>query len=111
MPTQAYGLEPSCGLTYSPSSARCSCCPPKSAKEKVAALAPSGLVLVMDEKGNELVVQNADKPFVPASVTKIVTSWLAMEVLRRRLDETYPPHWCRSSSGSLARVTVPSRAS
>src|SRR3954469_12093902 len=50
-------------------------------KEKVAALAPSGLVLVMDEKGNELVVQNADKPFVPASVAKIVTSWLAMEVL------------------------------
>jgi serine-type D-Ala-D-Ala carboxypeptidase/endopeptidase (penicillin-binding protein 4) len=28
------------------------------AKEKVAALAPSGLVLVMDEQGNELVVQN-----------------------------------------------------
>jgi D-alanyl-D-alanine carboxypeptidase/D-alanyl-D-alanine-endopeptidase (penicillin-binding protein 4) len=27
------------------------------------------------------VVQNADKPFVPASVAKIVTSWLAMEVL------------------------------
>src|SRR6185312_14643577 len=51
------------------------------AKEKVAALAPSGLVLAMDEKGNELVVQNADKPFVPASVTKVVTAWLAMEVL------------------------------
>jgi D-alanyl-D-alanine carboxypeptidase/D-alanyl-D-alanine-endopeptidase (penicillin-binding protein 4) len=51
------------------------------AKEMVAALAPSALVLVMDEKGNELVAQNADKPFVPASVTKIVTSWLAMEVL------------------------------
>src|SRR3954447_11259951 len=51
------------------------------AKEKVAALAPSGLVLVMDEKGNELVAQNADKPFVPASVAKIVTAWLAMEVL------------------------------
>src|SRR6188508_892808 len=51
------------------------------AKEKVAALAPSGLVLVVYEKGNELVVQNADKPFVPASVTKIVTAWLAMEVL------------------------------
>ena len=50
-------------------------------KEKVAALAPSGLVLVMDEKGNELVAQNADKPFVPASVAKIVTAWLAMEVL------------------------------
>ena len=32
------------------------------AKEKVAALAPSGLVLVMDEKGNGLVVQNADEP-------------------------------------------------
>ena len=51
------------------------------AKEKVAALAPQGVVLVMDEKGNELVAQNVDKPFVPASVTKIVTAWLAMEVL------------------------------
>src|SRR5829696_4709507 len=51
------------------------------AKEKIAALAPSGLVLVTDQKGNELVAQNADKPFVPASVAKIVTAWLAMEVL------------------------------
>jgi serine-type D-Ala-D-Ala carboxypeptidase/endopeptidase (penicillin-binding protein 4) len=51
------------------------------AKEKVAALAPSGLVLVMDAKGNELVARNVDKPFVPASVTKIVTAWLALEVL------------------------------
>jgi len=50
-------------------------------KEKVAALAPSGLVLVVDGKGNELVAQNADQPFVPASVTKIVTAWLALEVL------------------------------
>ena len=50
-------------------------------KEKVAALAPPGLVLVMDAKGNELVAQNTDEPFVPASVTKIVTAWLAMEVL------------------------------
>lgn len=51
------------------------------AREDVAALAPSGLVLVMDEKGNELVAQNADKSFVPASVAKVVTSWLAMEIL------------------------------
>ena len=51
------------------------------ANEKVAALAPSGLVLVMDAKGDELVARNADKPFVPASVTKIVTAWLALEVL------------------------------
>jgi serine-type D-Ala-D-Ala carboxypeptidase/endopeptidase (penicillin-binding protein 4) len=50
-------------------------------KEKISALAPSGLVLVLDAEGNELVAQNADKPFVPASVTKIVTAWLAMEVL------------------------------
>jgi D-alanyl-D-alanine carboxypeptidase/D-alanyl-D-alanine-endopeptidase (penicillin-binding protein 4) len=50
-------------------------------KEKVAALAPSGLVLVVDGNGNELVAQNADEPFVPASVTKIVTAWLALEVL------------------------------
>jgi D-alanyl-D-alanine carboxypeptidase/D-alanyl-D-alanine-endopeptidase (penicillin-binding protein 4) len=51
------------------------------AKEKVAALAPSGLVLVTDAEGKELIAQNADKPFVPASVTKIVTAWLALEVL------------------------------
>jgi D-alanyl-D-alanine carboxypeptidase/D-alanyl-D-alanine-endopeptidase (penicillin-binding protein 4) len=50
-------------------------------KEEVAALAPPALVLVMDAEGNELVAQNTDEPFVPASVTKIVTAWLAMEVL------------------------------
>lgn len=50
-------------------------------KDKVAALAPSGLVLVVDDKGNELVAQNADTPFVPASVAKIVTAWLALEAL------------------------------
>src|ERR1043165_3291935 len=51
------------------------------AREKIAALAPSGLVLAVDDKGNELIAQNADQPFVPASVTKIVTAWLAMEIL------------------------------
>src|SRR6516162_9654461 len=50
-------------------------------KEKVAALAPWGVVLVVDSEGNELVAQNVDEPFVPASVTKIVTAWLALEVL------------------------------
>jgi D-alanyl-D-alanine carboxypeptidase/D-alanyl-D-alanine-endopeptidase (penicillin-binding protein 4) len=50
-------------------------------KDRVKALAPSGLVLVLDEDGNTLVEQNADEPFVPASVTKIVTAWLALEVL------------------------------
>ena len=51
------------------------------AKEKVAALAPAGLVYVIDGAGKELLAQNADEPFVPASVTKIVTAWLAMQVL------------------------------
>ena len=50
-------------------------------KEKVAALAPAGVVLAVDVEGGELVAQNADEPFVPASVTKIVTAWLALEVL------------------------------
>ncbi len=50
-------------------------------REKIATLAPSGLVLVVDGEGSELVAQNADEPFVPASVTKIVTAWLALEVL------------------------------
>jgi serine-type D-Ala-D-Ala carboxypeptidase/endopeptidase (penicillin-binding protein 4) len=53
------------------------------AKEKVAALAPAALVLVVDAKGSELVAQNIDKAFVPASVTKIVTAWLAAEVFGR----------------------------
>ena len=51
------------------------------AKESVATLAPSGLVLVTDEKDDELIAQNADDPFIPASVTKIVTAWLALEAL------------------------------
>jgi D-alanyl-D-alanine carboxypeptidase/D-alanyl-D-alanine-endopeptidase (penicillin-binding protein 4) len=50
-------------------------------KETVAALTSSALVLVMDADSNELVAQNADESFVPASVTKIVTAWLALEVL------------------------------
>jgi serine-type D-Ala-D-Ala carboxypeptidase/endopeptidase (penicillin-binding protein 4) len=50
-------------------------------KETVASLAPHGLALVVDANGNELLAQNADEPFVPASVTKIVTAWLAMETL------------------------------
>ncbi len=50
-------------------------------KEKIASLAPSAVVLVVDSKGDEVFAQNADKPFIPASVTKIVTAWLAMEVL------------------------------
>lgn len=51
------------------------------AKERVRALAPKGIVLVIDEQGNELIAQNVDKPFVPASVAKVVTAWLAMDVL------------------------------
>jgi D-alanyl-D-alanine carboxypeptidase/D-alanyl-D-alanine-endopeptidase (penicillin-binding protein 4) len=50
-------------------------------REKIAALAPSAVVLVVDSKGDELVAQNAVQPFVPASVSKIVTAWLALEVL------------------------------
>ena len=50
-------------------------------KEDVATLAPSGSVVVIDAEGNELAAQNADEPFVPASVAKLVTAWLAMEVL------------------------------
>ena len=68
-------LAIACGLLLLPARALAG------AKEKVAALAPQGLVLVMDAEGNELIAQNADKPFVPASVAKIVTAWLAMQVL------------------------------
>jgi D-alanyl-D-alanine carboxypeptidase/D-alanyl-D-alanine-endopeptidase (penicillin-binding protein 4) len=50
-------------------------------KETIASLAPQGVVLVVDAQGAELAAQNADQPFVPASVAKIVTAWLAMEVL------------------------------
>ena len=50
-------------------------------KERIEALAPSALVLVLDEDGNELIARNVAEPFVPASVAKLVTAWLAMEVL------------------------------
>jgi D-alanyl-D-alanine carboxypeptidase/D-alanyl-D-alanine-endopeptidase (penicillin-binding protein 4) len=50
-------------------------------KEQVAALAPAAEVLVLDSDGHELVAQNLDRPFVPASVTKIVTAWLALDTL------------------------------
>ena len=50
-------------------------------KETISALAPSGLVFVLDEQGKALAAQNADRPFVPASVTKVVTAWLALDVL------------------------------
>jgi D-alanyl-D-alanine carboxypeptidase/D-alanyl-D-alanine-endopeptidase (penicillin-binding protein 4) len=41
------------------------------ARQKIAALAPQALVLVVDANGKELVAQNADEPFVPASVAKV----------------------------------------
>ena len=50
-------------------------------KKTIAALAPSGLVLVLDEQGMPLVAQRPDDRFSPASVSKIVTAWLALEVL------------------------------
>lgn len=52
-----------------------------SVKDKIARLAPSGVVLVLDSQGKTLVAQNAEKSFVPASVAKVVTAWLAMQVL------------------------------
>lgn len=50
-------------------------------ERKIKALAPNGLVYVVNANGDVLVAQNADKPFVPASVTKIVTAWLALQTL------------------------------
>ena len=74
-------MEAPCGLACSPSLLLLPAPALAGVREKVAALAPTGLVLVLDAEGNELVAQNANEPFVPASVTKIVTAWLAMEVL------------------------------
>jgi serine-type D-Ala-D-Ala carboxypeptidase/endopeptidase (penicillin-binding protein 4) len=53
----------------------------KEVQQKIAALAPKALVLVIDAKGNELIARNIEEPFVPASVAKVVTAWLAMQVL------------------------------
>src|SRR6516165_6516084 len=75
-------------------------------KEKVAALAPSGMVLVVDLEGNELVAQNADEPFVPASVTKIVTAWLALEVL----GGDSQPIWSQWSARSRSTASCSTRA-
>ena len=77
------------------------------AKEKVAALAPSGLVLVMDAEGKELIAQNADIPFVPASVTKIVTAWLAMEVLGGDYRFETRFYWTTSGCCMYAAAAIP----
>ena len=77
------------------------------AKEKIAALAPSGLVLVMDAKGNELVAQNADKPFVPASVTKIVTAWLAMESWAATTVSRPASTWTATGCSTCAGAAIP----
>lgn len=50
-------------------------------EEKIRSLAPNGLVHIVDEAGEALFSQNADEAFVPASVAKIATAWLAIEVL------------------------------
>ena len=57
----------------------------------------AALVLVVDAKGSELLAQNIDEPFVPASVTKIVTAWLAMEVLGR--DYRFETRFYSTTSG------------
>jgi hypothetical protein len=77
------------------------------AKEKIAALAPSGLVLVTDAQGNELVAQNADEPFVPASVTKIVTGWMAMEVLGGDYASRRAFTWTTSAVHTRGRRSLP----
>lgn len=50
-------------------------------RDKIRAMAPNALVYVQDENGRELVSQNAGKAFVPASVAKVATAWLATQVL------------------------------
>ena len=65
-------------------------------------------MLVVDAEGNELVAQNADMPFIPASVTKIVTAWLAMEVLGG--DYRFETRFYSTTSGCsmCAEAAIPS---
>jgi D-alanyl-D-alanine carboxypeptidase len=76
-------------------------------QEKVAALAPSGLVFVIDEQGNELVVQNADKPFVPASVAKIVTAWLAWRSWAPTTPSRRASTWTATGCSTFAVAAIP----
>ena len=75
-------------------------------KEKVAAMAPSALVLVVDEKGNELIAQNVDKPFVPASVTKIVTAWLAWRSWAPTTASRQNSIWTRTGCSTCAAAAI-----
>ena len=75
-------------------------------KDKVAALDPSAVVLVVDAKGEELVAQNADEPFVPASVTKIVTAWLAMEASGRPTIASKPASTSTPSACSMCAAAA-----
>ena len=75
--------------------------------EKVAALAPSALVLVVDAEGKELVAQNADEPFVPASVTKIVTrgwrSRFSAQTIGLRPASIWTPSACSTCAAAAIR--------
>jgi D-alanyl-D-alanine carboxypeptidase len=61
----------------------------------------------MDEKGNELVAHNTDQPFVPASGTKIVTAWLAMEVLGGDYRFRRASTWTASGNYTCAGAAIP----
>ncbi|MBN1980766.1 MAG: D-alanyl-D-alanine carboxypeptidase [Chitinivibrionales bacterium] len=52
-----------------------------SVKERVAALISEGAVILHDENGSTLLSINADKLLVPASIIKIVTAAIALDVL------------------------------
>ena len=50
--------------------------------------------------------QNADKPFVPASVTKIVTAWLAMETLGGDYRFETASTWMTTGCSTFAAAAI-----
>lgn len=93
--------------------------------EAVLATAPAGTrfgLLVLDDKGHEVLAINPDQRFIPASNTKLFTTALALDVFSRNADAAFmggtrlalfdrgkgPPDLALSGGGGVSLSTAPS---
>ncbi len=69
-------------------------------KQQISRLAPHGCVILHDENGRELFSYNPDNVLIPASIIKILTSIVAIELLGE--DFKFKTQFFRNQNGDLA---------
>lgn len=74
-----------------------------------AKLAPAGLVRTMDAEGHELVPQNTDKPFVPASPRPkgLIPRYHNRNIVNSPCDRRSPQESCSQHSSALLMPALP----